>query len=91
MKDTINVRTDKELKDKAQEIADELGLTLTDIINSSLRNLIRTREVYFSAVPRMTPELEKILGPVEKDIREGKNISEGFSSAEKAGECLEDL
>lgn len=91
MKDTINIRTDKDLKDKAQEIADELGLTLTDIINSSLRNLIRTREVFFSAVPKMTPELERILGPIEKDIREGKNISEGFSSVEEAEKHWTDL
>lgn len=89
MKDTINIRTDKKIKDKAQEVADELGLTLTDVVNSSLRNLIRTREVFFSAVPKMTPELEKILGPIEKDIEEGENISEGFSSAKEAGEYLD--
>lgn len=89
MKDTINIRTDKKIKDKAQEVADELGLTLTDVVNSSLRNLIRTREVFFSAVPKMTPELEKILGPIEKDIEEGENISEGFSSAKEAEEYLD--
>ncbi len=87
-KETINIRTNKKVKEKAQEIADELGLTLTDVVNSSLRNLIRTREVFFSAVPKMTPELERILGPIEKDIQGEKNISKGFSSIKELDDYL---
>ena len=87
-KEVIKIKTYKKIKKRAQKIADELGLTLTDIINSSLRNLIRTRRVVFSAIPEMTPELEKILGPIEKDIKENKNISKGFSSVKEINDFL---
>jgi addiction module RelB/DinJ family antitoxin len=87
-KEVINIKTDKKLKEKAQSIADELGLTLTDVINSSLRNLIRTRKVVFSAIPRMTSELERILGPIEKDIQSGRNISRGLSSDKEIDDFL---
>lgn len=91
MNTVIHIKSDKEVKENAQKLARELGLNLSDVINASLRNFIRTREIYISAVPRMTPELEKILGPIEKDIKKGKNLSPGFSTAEEMDEYLDSL
>ena len=68
-----------------------MGISLSDIINASLRNFIRTREVYFSAVPRMTPEFEKILGKIDKNIEEGKNLSPALSSPEEINSYLDNL
>ncbi len=89
MKALINIKTDKEVKKNAQELAAKLGLSLSDVINASLRNFIRTREVYFSDIPRMTPELEKLLDKVEEDINEGKNLSPAFKNMDDAIEYLE--
>ena len=47
MKVIINIKTEKEIKENAQSIAKEMGISLSDVINASLRNFIRTREVYF--------------------------------------------
>ena len=47
MKVIINIKTEKEVKENAQRLAKELGLSLSDVLNASLRNFIRTREVYF--------------------------------------------
>ena len=91
MQTVIHIKSDKEVKENAQKLARELGLNLSDIINASLRNFIRTREIYISAVPRMTPELEKFLGPIEKDIKKGKNLSPGFSTAEDVIDYLNSL
>ena len=91
MKDVINIKTDKRIKNNAQKLAKELGLSLSDVINASLRNFIRTREVYFSAIPRIIPEFELFIGKVEKDIEEGKNLSPAFSSSDEVNDYLDRL
>lgn len=91
MKAIVNIRTDREVKENAQKLARELGLSLSDVISASLRNFIRTREVYISAVPRMTPELERLLGVIELDIKRRKNLSPAFSSVEEIGVYLDSL
>ena len=91
MNTVIHIKAQKEVKENAQKLAKELGINLTDVINASLRNFIRTREIYISAVPRMTPELEKYLGPVDKDIKKGRNLSPAFSTAEEMDEYLDSI
>ena len=87
----INIKTDKEVKANVQKLAGELGISLSDIINASLRNFIRLREVRISSIPQMTPELEKLLGPIEKDIKTGKNFSSAFSSPKEMENYLDSL
>lgn len=89
MRTVIHIKADREVKENAQRVAHELGLTLSDVINASLRNFIRTREVYFSHVPRMTPELEKLLDKVEKDIKNKRNLSKAFSTSEEMDSYLD--
>jgi antitoxin component of RelBE/YafQ-DinJ toxin-antitoxin module len=91
MKTIINVKTEKEIKQNAQKIAKDIGLSLSDVVNASLRNFIRTREVYFSAIPRMTPEFERLIGIIDKDIKEKKNLSPSLSSSEKINDYLDNL
>lgn len=84
MNTVIHIKADKEVKENAQKAAKDLGLTLSDVINASLRNFIRTREVIFSDIPRMTPELEKRLDKVEEDIKLGRNLSPAFDNMDEA-------
>jgi antitoxin component of RelBE/YafQ-DinJ toxin-antitoxin module len=91
MKSVINIKTNKEVKKNAQKIAKDIGISLSDVVNASLRNFIRTREVYFSAIPRMTPEFERLVGRINKDIKEKKNLSPSLSSSEKINDYLDNL
>lgn len=91
VKTIINVKTNGEIKKNAQKLAQELGLSLSDVINASLRNFIRTREVRFSFIPRITPELERILGRVENDIINKKNLSPAFLSQSETEDYLDSL
>ena len=91
MKTIITVKSDKAIKEHAQKIAKDLGLSLSDVINASLRNFINTREVHFKAIPKMTPKLERIVARVEKDIRNNKNVSPAFYTAHEAVSYLESL
>lgn len=91
MKTVIHIKTDKEVKENAQRAASDLGLTLSDVINASLRNFIRTRKVIFSDTPVMTPELEKLLDGVEEDIKYNRNLSGPFSTPEEIDAYLDSL
>lgn len=84
MKTVIHIKTDKDVKENAQALAAKLGLSLSHVINASLRNFIRDRTVVFTDVPRMTPQFEKKLDRIEKDIKEGKNLSPKFTNMEDA-------
>jgi len=91
MNTVIHIKADKEVKENAQRLARDLGLSLSDVINASLRNFLRTREITFSSVPHMTPELERILGPIEEDIKKGRNLSGPFSTQKEIEEHLRSL
>lgn len=89
MQTVIHIKADKEVKENAARTAKELGLSLSDIINAALRNFIRTREVIFSDTPRMTPELEKLLGKVEVDIKNNRNIDGPFYDGKEMDKYLD--
>lgn len=91
MKTVIYIKADPEVKKNAQKAARELGLTLSDVINASLRNFIRTREVIFSDTPIMTPELERLLGPIDGDIKYRRHLSPRFKTAREAIDYLNRL
>lgn len=83
MKTMMNIKTDVEVKEEAKRVANDLGLSLSAVINAYLKQFIRTKTVQFSLVPRMTPELESLLGSVEKDIAKGKNLSKKIKSTKE--------
>ncbi len=87
----INIKTDKVVKEEAQKLAAELGFSLSALVTASLKQFVRTREVQFSALPRMTPYLEGVIKEVEKDIKAKKNISPAFTSAREASAYLRKL
>lgn len=71
----INIKTDNEVKHEAQRLAKKLGLSLSDVLNASLRNFIRTREVRVSDIPEMTPELERLVAIAERDRKLNRHVS----------------
>jgi len=91
MKTVINVKTDKEVKENAQKVAGDLGLSLSAVINAYLKQFVRNKEVYFGLVPRMSPELEKLLGKIEDDIKNKRNLSPAISSEKDLKNYLSSL
>ena len=51
MKTLINVKTDKEVKEQAQRIAEELGVPLSTVVNAYLKEFIRNKEVVYAKRP----------------------------------------
>lgn len=80
----INIKADKEVKEKAQEVARSLGMPLSTIINAYLNQFIRTKEVHFYIEGELKPHVKKRLDRLQKEAMEGKNLSPSFTSAEEA-------
>lgn len=91
MKTIINIKADKEVKQRAQKIAKELGLPLSTVINAYLKEFIRKKEVTFSVEPRLRPEVGKLLEKASRDYKQGKNVSGPFSTAEEIEAHLKSL
>lgn len=91
MKTVINVKTDVKVKQQARHLAADLGLSLSTVVNAYLKQFVRNREVYFSVSPKMTAELEALLGPIEKDIRRRKNLSPAISTPKELNRYLAPL
>ena len=87
----INIKTNKDVKKQAQKLAEELGFSLSALMTASLKQFVRTREVQFSVLPRMTPYLEGVIKEVEKDIKSKKNLSPAFTNAREASAYLRKL
>jgi len=89
MKTTMHIKVDKDIKEKSAKIAHRLGLSLSTIINASLRNFVKTETFSVSTAEQMTPYMESWLAEVEEDIKAGRNIEGPFESVDELMNHLE--
>lgn len=87
----INVKVDPKVKRQAQNVASNLGFSLSSLINGYLRNLIKTKTVHFSLAEKEEPSeyLIKALKESEEDRKAGR-VSPSFGNAEDAIKWLND-
>ncbi len=83
-KTVINIKADKEVKEAAQDIARQLGMPLSTIINAYLRQFIRTKEIRFSLEGELKSSAKKRLERLQKEASEGRNLSRSFTSADES-------
>lgn len=84
----LNIRIDKEIKDKAEVIFSELGLNMTTAINMFLRTTIRENGIPFNL------KLEMPNNRTVAAIEEGRKIAhdtgvKGYSNIDDLREALE--
>jgi len=87
-KTVVNVKVDKETKEKAQALAKELGLPLSTVVNANLKEFVRSGEARFSLEPKLKPEVWKELRKATADYKAGKSTSPVFNSAREAIDYL---
>ncbi len=69
----INIKTEPQVKAYAQNIAEMLGLSLSDIINGYLHQFIRTRSVHFELGDEIPSKyLQKVLKESEEERKKGE-------------------
>lgn len=84
----LNIRTDKEIKEKAENIFEELGLNMTTAINMFLRTSIRENGIPFEL------KIDAVNDETKLAIEEGRKIAddktiEGYVSIEELKKALE--
>jgi addiction module RelB/DinJ family antitoxin len=84
----LNVKIDKDLKRQAQEVAKAVGLPMSTIVSTNLREFVRTRSITISDEPRLKPEVEKELLRLSKMAKKGENLSPAFDTASDALDWL---
>ncbi len=86
----VNVKVNPKIKKQAQKGAEDLGLSLSSVVNAYLRQLIKTRRVEFSDVRlELTPWAKRMLRESEKDVKAGR-VSPSFKNAKDAIAWLND-
>lgn len=83
----IITKTEPKVKKQAQAIAKELGMSLSTLINTYLRQVVRTKKVELDLGEEPSPYLVKILKQAEKNIKEGKG-SPAFDNVDDALDWL---
>lgn len=71
----INIKVNKDLKYEAQILAEELGLSLSALINICLKKIVRTRVIELNAAEKPSDYMIKALKESKEDIKAGRVIS----------------
>jgi len=79
----ITVKTYPELKRRAEQFARGTGMSLSDVVNLSLRQTINQGSITIEEPYVPNKKTAKELGASLKDIKAGKNLSPVFSSAKE--------
>jgi addiction module RelB/DinJ family antitoxin len=79
---SIFIKTEPKIKEEAQRTANELGLSLSSILNAYLRQFVKTKTVNFSVQPE-TPSayLQGLIKQADEDLKTG-NVSPKFKTAD---------
>lgn len=85
----INVKVSPDLKAQAQNLAKELGFSLSSLINAGLKQMVRSRAVSFSVAEEPTDYLLEALEESKKDIKAGRVVS--FKNGKEALNYLDKL
>ncbi|HAZ28835.1 MAG TPA: hypothetical protein DCY48_03630 [Candidatus Magasanikbacteria bacterium] len=86
----ITIKIESSLKDAAMKTADELGLSLSGIVNAYLKDLVRTKQIFFDArEEKPSAYLRKALKESEEDYKNGDYYS--FDDPKEALAFLKDV
>jgi DNA-damage-inducible protein J len=84
----LNIRTDKDIKDQAEHIFNELGLNMTTAVNMFLRTTIRENGIPFSL--KLDVPNETTAAAIEEGRRIATDSSvKGYSDMESLKKALE--
>lgn len=84
--DTLHIRVEPIVKQRAEETLNDLGLSITDAINVFLNQVILNDGIPFEIrKPRFNKETIQAM----EDVKKGKDLSKAFDSIEEMFEKLD--
>lgn len=87
----ITVKTESELKRRAEEFARGTGMSLSDVVNLSLRQTISLGRIVIEKPLKPNTKTRKKLLVALKNIKTGKNLSPIFRSGKEMDNYLDRL
>jgi addiction module RelB/DinJ family antitoxin len=81
MDTTLTIKTNSNLRRAAKDMAEELGLTLTAVVNAYLKQFVKERKFSVSASAMPSKRSLALWERVSKDLDLGKGSSKSFSTA----------
>lgn len=85
----INIKTEPSTKKQAQKIAAAFGISLSALINTYLKHVVRTKKIELDLGETPSPRLIRVMKKAEKNLKEGKG-SPIFDTGEEAVKWLEE-
>lgn len=67
----LSIKIDPKVKREAQKVADELGFSLSALVNAYFKDFVRTKSVSFT-IAEPSPRLQKIITTARIDRQKGK-------------------
>jgi len=88
MKITTSIKLDKKTKEQASLLAEELGLSLSSVVNATLKKFVVERRVVLSAAPEFNIKKEKEFLSMREDVKKNKDISKVYTNLEDLKKSL---
>ena len=84
----LNIRTDKDIKDAAEQIFNELGISMTTAVNMFLRQAVRSNGIPFEL--KLNTPNEVTLAAIEEGRRIAKDSRvKGYTNMDELRDALE--
>ncbi len=74
MQTMLSIKIDKNLKEKAQEVAHALGVSLNAVVNQIIKEFISERKVTFTDHPMPNLKTRKLLDRLLADSKANRNF-----------------
>lgn len=84
--DTLHIRVKPDVKEKAEETLNDLGLSITEAVNVFLNQVILQEGIPFKIEK---PKYNKETLQAMEDVRNNKNVSKTFDTVEEMFEELD--
>ena len=81
----ITVRTEPDIREKAKETADKLGVSLNSVMNNYLRQFIEEKTITYT-VDELTPYAKEEIAKAEQAMERGEVMPIFTDNAEKLSE-----
>ncbi|MFA7308610.1 MAG: hypothetical protein WC045_00885 [Patescibacteria group bacterium] len=80
---TLHIKIDQGFKKEAEKLADTFGITMTALVNMSLRETVKNRRVVLEDTHELRDEIAEELLQADEDYKKGINWSPAFNSVEE--------
>lgn len=87
-KANLTIKVDRQTKTQARQIAEAVGLSLGDLVDIQLKQMIKTSQIYSPSSRPLSPEFAQYLREINADFKAGRNLMGPFKTLDEVFEAL---